>query len=135
MHKAKGSFFDGIAGGFILCFAISILLIVLFSLFSALILDGLKDPTKNIGVFSLSAMVLSAILSGVLCSRIKGESGLRFASLVGLAVVLLMLLINVIISSGKVSLAAFMNYGCYLGAYILSAYLGRKRDGRHRHKH
>ena len=135
MHKAKGSFFDGIAGKFILCFAISILLIVLFSLFSALILDGLKDPTKNIGVFSLSAMVLSAILSGVLCSRIKGESGLRFASLVGLAVVLLMLLINVIISSGKVSLSAFMNYGCYLGAYILSAYLGRKRDGRHRHKH
>ena len=135
MHKAKGSFLDSVAGGFILCFAISILLIVLFSLLSALILDGLKDPTKNIGMFSLGAMVLSAMLSGILCSRIKSEGGLRFASLVGLAVVLIMLLINVIISSGRVSLAAFMNYGCYLGAYILSAYLGRKRDGHHKHRH
>ena len=135
MHKSKGSFLDGVAGGFILCFAISILLIVLFSLFSALILGGLNDPTKNIGIFSLGSMVLSAMLSGVLCSRIKGESGLRFASLVGLAVVLLMLLINVIISNGKVSLAAFMNYGCYLATYILSAYLGRKRNGHHKHRH
>ena len=135
MHKAKGSLTDGVAKGFIVCFAISILLIVLFSLLSALILDGLKDPTKNIGMFSLGAMILSAMLSGVLCARIKAESGLRFASLVGLAVVLLMLLINVIISSGRVSLSAFMNYGCYLGAYILSAYLGRKREGHHKHRH
>ena len=56
MHKSKGSFLDGVAGGFILCFAISILLIVLFSLFSALILGGLNDPTKNIGIFSLGSI-------------------------------------------------------------------------------
>ena len=135
MHKTKGSFLNSIAGRFILCFAISILLIILFSLLSALILDSVKDPTKNIGVFSLGAMLLSAIMSGVLCSRINGKPELRFASLVGLAVVLLMLFINVIISSGKVSLAAFINYGCYLATYILSAYLGRKRNGHHKHRH
>ena len=135
MHKSKGSITDGVAKVFILCFAISVLLLLLFSLLSALILDNLNDPTKNLGLFSLGAMILSALMSGAICSRIKSEGGLRFASLVGLAVLLLMLLINVILSKGKVSLAAFMNYGCYFATYILSAYVGRKRDGHRKHRH
>ena len=126
MHKSKGSITDGVAKVFILCFAISILLILLFSLLSALILDNLNDPTKNLGLFSLGAMILSALMSGAICSRIKSEGGLRFASLVGLAVLLLMLLISVILSKGKVSLAAFMNYGCYFGCYALLSYFGGK---------
>ncbi len=135
MHKAKGKLTDGVAKSFILCFSISVLLIILFSLISALIVGTLDDPTKNIGLFSLVAMILSAMVSGVICARIKDDSSLRFAALVGLAVVLIMLLINVIICSGRVSLGSFMNYGCYLGTYALSAFLGRKRNGHRRHKH
>jgi putative membrane protein (TIGR04086 family) len=135
MHKSKGSLTDGLAKSFLICFAISVILIILFSLLSALILGGLDDPTKNIGLFSLGAMMLSAIVSGVICARIKGESGMRFACLVGLAVVLTMLMINVIVCKGRVSLGAFMNYGCYLAAFILAAFLGKKRNGHRRHKH
>lgn len=132
MHKAKLSIKDGLAKCFAICFAISGLLIVLFSLLSALIVGRLDDPTKSIGLFSLGAMMLSAIVSGIICARLRGEGEVRFSCLVGLAIVLTMLLINVIVSKGRVSLGAFMNYGCYMGAFTLSAFLG-KRKGSHRH--
>lgn len=135
MRKGKGSLTGGVAQSFFICFAISVFLIILFSLISALIAGALDDPTKYLGVFSLGAMLLSAMVAGVSCTRIKGEGGVRFASLVALAVVLLMLLINVIICAGKVSGGAFMNYGCYLGTFILSAVLGKKREGHRRHRH
>ena len=135
MHKAKATIKDGLAKCFIICFAISGLLIILFSLFSAFIVGALDDPTKSIGLFSLAAMILSAIVSGIICARIRAEGEIRFSCLVGLAVVLAMLLINVIISKGKVSLGAFMNYGCYLGAFTLSALLGRRRVNHRHHRH
>ena len=124
-----------VARTFLICFAISVLLILLFSLISAVIVGSLDDPTKSVGLFSLATMLLSAAVSGVVSSRIKGEGGLKFATLVALAVVLIMLLVNVIISNGKVSGGAFMNYGCYLGVAALSAFLGRKRSGHRRNKY
>lgn len=123
---------SGTGIGFLICFIISALLIFFFSFISALILNKIDDPTKNIGLFSLVAMLFSAAASGIVCSRLYGEKGMRFASLVALAVVLIMLLINVIVNAGKVCGGAFMNYGCYLGIYALCGYLCRKNGRRKR---
>lgn len=125
----------GTAKLFLICFAISVSLIILLSLISAAIVGSLDDPTESVGIFSLGSMLVSAAISGILSTRIKGEGGLRFATLVALSVVLIMLLINVIISSGRVSGGAFMNYGCYLGVAALSAFLGRKRERHRNHKY
>ena len=133
MLGTKRSAGGEVARTFLVCFAISVLIILLFSLISAVIVGSLDDPTESVGIFSLATMLLSAALSGVMSARIKGEGGLKFATLVALAVVLIMLLINVIISAGKVSGGSFMNYGCYLGVASLSAFLGRKRNT-HRRK-
>ena len=136
MHKAKRLLEGGGIGiKFLICFSISALLILILSLISAMIVAGLKDPTKSIGIFSLGAILLSAVISGVICTRVKGEGGLRFALLVALSVVLIMLLINVIICNGKVSGGAFINYGCYLSLSTLSAYIGKKGEGRRSHRH
>ena len=135
MHKGKRMPSGGVAQSFIICFLISALLIILLSLISAVILGALEDPTGNVGLFSLGAMLLSAIASGVCCVQIKGEDGVRFSALVALAVVLVMLLINVILSQGRVSVGAFMNYGCYLGCFILAAYLGKRKDRHRKHRH
>ena len=134
MYKGKNNTTVGMARSFIICFCLSALNIILFSLVSAFFLSKLNDPTTALGIFSLGTMILSAIVSGILCIRIKEDGGLKFPALVSLAVVLIMLLINVIISQGKVSGGAFMNYACYLGSYVLAAFLGRrkKRSGRHR---
>ena len=135
MLNGKRTGGGGIMKTFLLCFAISVLLILLLTLISALIAGGLEDPGKAIGLFSLGSMLISAAASGVFSSRIKGEGGLKFATLVALAVVLTMLLINVIICGGKVSGGSFMNYGCYMGVASLSAFLGRKRVGHSRHRY
>ncbi|MBR5143819.1 MAG: hypothetical protein IKW53_02100 [Clostridia bacterium] len=134
MYKGKKSLFSTVAQSFLICFALSIITIILFSIIAALVVNRLNDPIGSVGIFSLFAMILSAITSGVCCIRLKSDGGLRFCTLVALAVVLTMLLINVILSHGKVSLGSFMNYGCYMGLYILSSYIGTKRKTKsHRH--
>lgn len=134
MFKGKRINDGGIMKSFIISFSISFLIILLLSLLSALIAGSLDDPSRAVGLFSLGSLLVSAAASGVISSRIKGEGGLKFAILVALAVVLIMLLINVIVCSGKVSGGSFMNYGCYMGVATLSAFLGRKRERHKRHR-
>lgn len=134
MYKGKNHTTVGIAGSFVICLLFSALIIILFSLLSALILGQLSDPTASVGIFSLGTMLISAVASGILCIRLKEDGGLKFPALVSLAAVLIMLLINVIISQGKVSGGAFMNYACYLGTYTLSAFLGRRKKRTVRHR-
>ena len=134
MHKRKRVNSGGVAESFAICLGISTLLIILFSVISAVIAYMLDDPTRLLGLFSLASMLLAGIIGGICCARIKGDGGVRFAALVALAIVLLMLLINVILSEGRVSGAAFMNYGCYMGIYSLSAFLGKKTDKHRKHK-
>lgn len=134
MRKGKGLNSGGVASSFLICLAASAVLIVLLSVVSAFIANALDNPTESIGILSLSTLLLSAVLGGIICSRINAEGGLRFAALVALAVVLVILFINVIITSGKVTAGAFMNYGCYLGLYSLSAFVFKKKKGHRRHK-
>ncbi len=124
----------GIAESFIICLALSCLIIIVLSLISAAVLSRMGNPTKYIGIFSLISMLISAMIGGICSSRLRGEGEVRFASLVALAVVLIMLLINVIATAGRVSVGAFMNYGCYLGVYILAATVGKRRGHRIHHK-
>ncbi len=125
----------GLLQRFLICLAFSALFILLLAFISALIVNSLSDPTKNLGIFSLVAMLLSALVSGVFCARMAKDKETQFTALVALAVVLIMLLINVIASGGKVSGGAFMNYGCYLGVATLSSLLGKKKGGHKRHKY
>ena len=126
---------DGIARIFLICFAVSVLLILLCAAISAMIINSLNDPTKNLGVFSLCSMLVSAAISGVFCSRAVKENEIRFSCIVALLVVLIMLLINVIVCSGKVSGGAFMNYGCYLGVAGLAAFFGKRKSTHKKHRY
>ena len=132
MHKIKrhSDMVSGY-GGFLLYFALSLLTIIGLSLISTVILGTLDDPTRCIGIFSLGTLLISAVVCGVICGR--RFEGLKHPLLISLSVVLIMLLCGVIISGGKLTWGAFMNYGCYIGAYVLSAFLGKKR-ARHRHR-
>ena len=136
MFKINRSKRDGsAAGGFLFCFGISALLIPVFSLIATVIVGGLDDPTKHIGIFSLCALLLSALCSGIICGRVKQDGAVRFSALGALSVVLIMLLINLIISGGKISGGAFMNYGCYMGVLTMSSLLGGRNMRRRGHRH
>ena len=115
------------AAAFLICFGVSVLLIILISFVMAIIANTTENSTAMIGIFSLVSMLLSALLSGLFICRFRRESGVGYAALVALSVVLIMLLISVIVSNGKVGASSFMNYGCYLGVVTLSALVFRKR--------
>ena len=115
LKKRKANTKLGVAGVFLLCLMASAISILIFSLLTSLIANSLNDPTKYIGIFSLIAMLLSSAAAGITCSHIYKEGGMLIPSLTSLSMVLIMLLINVILSGGKVSAGAFMNYACYFG--------------------
>lgn len=134
MSKGR-KYTGGGAVGFLICLGFSAAALCLTSFIGALIAAGSDDPTGIIGICSLAAMIVAAIASGIFAARFKAGAGLGYYALAALTVVLVMLLINVIISAGRVSGASFMNYGCYMGAFLLFSYLGRKKDGHRRHRH
>ena len=113
-----------------LCICIASALGVSFIL--ALVANSSKNSTENIPLFALISLVVSAMISGVSISRLKGAGGVKFAALVALTFVLLLLLITVIANKGSVPASAFMNYASYLGVTAVSAYLGRKKEGKRR---
>ncbi len=135
MVKGRRASGVGKPGSFLICLGVSGGTILLLSMVGAAIAAALDDPTGNLGLISLAVMLISAAVSGVFSTRMKGEGGLPFSALVALTVVLIMLLINVIVCAGKVSLGAFMNYLCYLGVAVMAAFLGKKRDKHRRRKH
>lgn len=132
MHKGKRLSLKGnIAMTFLICLAMSALVIILLSLIFALIANMSKDPTGNLGIFSLVSLLLGATISGFASAKIKKESAVGFSALVALALTLVMLLICVIANSGKIPVSAFMNYACYNGVATLSAFIG-SRERRHK---
>lgn len=135
MQKGRRALASSTPISFLICLGLSGGVIMLLSVIGALVASGLDDPTGNLGLISLAVMLISAAITGIFCTRIKGDGGVGFSALVALAVVLIMLLINVIICAGKVSLGAFMNYICFIGVAVGSAFLGKKRERRGHRKH
>ncbi len=135
MQKGRRALAGSTPRSFLICLGVSGGVIVLLSVVGALVASGLEDPTGNLGLISLAVMLISAAITGIICTRIKGDGGVGFSALVALAVVLVMLLINVIICAGKVSLGAFMNYICFIGVAVGAAFLGKKRERRGHRKH
>lgn len=134
MLKTKRGKDGGIFRDFIFCFGFSALTIVVLPLVSAVIANALDDPTAFLGIFSLVTMILAAIASGIFSVKFRRESTVGYSALVALSVVLIMLLLNVILSGGKISPAAFMNYSCYIGANALGAMITKHAGGRRRHR-
>jgi hypothetical protein len=91
------------------------------------------DPTGKIGIFTLIMLIVSSAVSGIFTSWQNPTEKIGFSMTAALGITLVMLLIGIIISAGKLSGGAFMNYGCYFGTYALLSYLGmRAKDKRKR---
>ena len=133
MFKGKRFSIKGnLAIEFLICLGISALAIVGLSFVFALVANGLEDSTGNLGIFSLISLLLGGAIGGFISAKIKKDGALIFSALVALATVLIMLVICVIMS-GKIGGGAFMNYACYMGVAVFSAFLG-SREKRHKHR-
>ena len=123
---------DSVLYTYFLSLGISVFSLLVCAFVASIVIYSGKDPTQGVGVASLITLILSAALSGIIISRISCEGGVKIAGLSALATVFIMLIIGVILNSGKASPGAFINYGCYVGISLLSAYLGRKRGRKRR---
>ena len=134
MTKA-GNFLKNPSGAKILLTGvlISILSLTICALLCAAILVTRDDPTGGVGIYSLVALLCSAVLSGAIVPRFTG--GVPKSILCALCTALIMLLTGLILG-GAPSLGAFMNYGCYTGVFALSALLFQIwRSRKHHRKH
>ena len=118
---------------FIICLGFSTVTITVLTMILAWISISTDDPTGKIGIFSLISLILAATLSGLFASWQNPTDGVGFSVISGLGMTLIMLLCGIIVSAGRLSGGAFMNYGCYLGTYALLSYIGmRAKDKRKR---
>ena len=117
---------------FLICLGISALAIIGLSFAFALVANGLEDSTGNLGLFSLAALLLGAAIGGFASAKIKKEGALVFSALVAVAIVLIMLIIC-LIAGGNLG-GALMNYGCYMGVAVFSAFIGARERKRRHHK-
>ena len=123
---------DNALKAFLISVGISALALLATAFIMALVAYSTDDPTKNVALTALVTLILSALVSGVVISRIVGDGGTKLAALSSLALILILLLVGLIVKRGGVSSAAFMNYACFVGVSAIAAYLGRKREKRRR---
>lgn len=113
---------------------ISVAVIFLLSIVMALVASGSDDPTAKIGIYSLVAILISGAVSGFFISKIRGEGGVLYSLFVSLGVSAFIIIAALIASGGRISGGSFMNCACYAGVFTAFAYLGRRREKRHRHR-
>ncbi|MBQ8880322.1 MAG: hypothetical protein IJY69_05755 [Clostridia bacterium] len=130
MAKHKVRWAKGALSGFLPCLIISVGILVASVMVAAFIVTLGSYRVSELGLFSLSALILSAALSGGISARISGdEDRLRISVLCPFTVILIMLLISVILGASP-SLSMLMNYLCYMGIYLLAAMLFKPRRKR-----
>jgi preprotein translocase subunit YajC len=73
MFKGKRFSFKGnVAVEFLICLAISALIIILLSFIFAIIANALADPTANLGIFSFSSLIIGAIVAVIVALVLFG---------------------------------------------------------------
>ena len=131
--KKKKSTDNGI---FLLLISVGVAIsaIILWAMIMAIIAYFGKNPSETVGVFSLIALILSAFTTGLIITRLSCDDGIKFTLLASLALILILLLITVIAEKGNVPASAFLNYGCFIGISVFSAFIGRKKDKKRRRR-
>ena len=119
---------------FMRCVIISALLLPICALVAAIVANALKDPTSSIGILSLGSILLSAAISGAVCTRTCGADGVKISALTALFITLIMMLMGFISGGGKLPFGALMNYVCYLLTFTFCAVVFRKREGTSRRR-
>ena len=133
MYKGKRFSFKGNSAiAFLICLGVSLAAVILLSAIFAFVANISRDPTGNLGIYSLAALLLGGAVGGFASAKINKERALLSSALVALAVTAIMLIVCVIIG-GKVGGGAFMNYACYVGVSAFSGFLGT-REKKHRRR-
>ena len=128
--KIKKSALGSLLFGVLFSFA----MLIIISFVSSALLMASKNPGGSIKVVSFAVLLITAAVSGFTVSKYKGEGGVVTSLISSVISVIIMLGISIICSGGKVGGVIFMNYLCYVLIAAFTAFLGKKRERRHRHR-
>jgi len=123
---------DGSFGSFLFGVLLSFGFLIILSLIAAIFLAGAKSPTKNLGAVSLAIFILGALISGFVNSKRKGDGGVLFSVIVSLTFSFILLVVSLVACGGKISGVHFMNCICYMLAASFAAFVGKRRERRHK---
>ena len=99
---------------------------------AAIIANMTADPLSAIPAASLSAALCAAAVSGYRISRRSNEGKLLTVALSSLLLCLVLLIVGLAVSGGKLSGSIFLNYICYIGVSLIFAKLGARERRRRR---
>ena len=109
--------------------------LIALSLVAAIFLANSKTPGKSIGIASLAVLLLASFIPGFINSKRCAEGGFLRSVITSAAFTLLLLSLSLVAAGGKIGGGPLMNCLCYMLVSILSAFLGGKKQKRHkRHK-
>ncbi len=106
-------------------FAVAAFALLSFVFAAAACLGG--DPTSMTGMLSAVALILSFFAMGIFISLKKGEGSFMTSLICALALVALLLIGELIIKRGAVSIAFLINCLCAVGASLLGPAVIKKR--------
>ncbi len=109
--------------------------ILLVTFILAFISSMTKDPTSLTGGLSLAALIVSGAVSGFGISKANGEGGALVGILSSIITASVILVIGLIVSTGKLNLGVFLNLIAYMMTSTLASILGKKRLKRRKRKY
>ena len=109
----------------------TILVIAVISFAAAILCSFNYKNSGDLKLYSFAALILAGLLTGFINSK---RNGMKTAVFTALFVSLILLLIGIIITGGKIGFGAIMNYLCFFLLSVAGAYIGRKKERRHRRK-
>ena len=112
-------------------FLISVGIFVFISLIASVIAYATADPLALIKPLSVAALVLSAICSGYINSRLFGTWRSVLSALI---MALAMLTVGIISETGALGVGAMINFASYLASASLFAYLASRRGEKKRRR-
>ena len=115
--------------------AISVIIFAIATLVLTLICYNTENPTGNLGIFALSALLVSGAAGGFFLSRNKSRFG--FGNTVASSIITAMIIMVIsMAANGGISTFQLMNSGCYIMTSVLFAILGKGgRRGRKKRRH
>ena len=123
-HSAARTLGFGVLANIILC--------LLFALIAAAVLEKIKDPLGGLGIASMLTFFPTAVISGFMIPKFKGDGGTFIAFSAALTFVLLLFICSAITTRGNIPISTILSYLAYVVLEVIGSMLGKRRTT-HRH--
>ena len=109
---------------------VSLILYLILAVISAAVLSRINNPIGGVGIASMISFFPTALISGFIISRMKGEGGVLTAGASALIFVLMMLLCCAVLTRGKIPISTAISYTAYVILAIMGGAFGKKHAKR-----